>query len=237
MNIHLVIETLLYAPILFFFLGVISNLVKSDLVIPEPLPKLFSMYLLMAIGLNAGYEIFLNGLSYDVVEFTLFSVFVTVASTMLLFFFFKKKFPLKEAAKMSSVIGTIFVISLIAIMTHFGKYSNFHGGIMVAILPLMEGIVLILGIFFSKIIENKSQGYKKFTLRKTILNGSILLLIGSMFIGFVIGEKGHKDMLLWEGIFKGMLAFFFLDAGIKIAIRIREIRKSLKETALSTLPC
>ncbi|HCR48348.1 MAG TPA: sodium-dependent bicarbonate transport family permease, partial [Bacteroidetes bacterium] len=56
MSVELILSNLLNAPVLFFFLGVLAILVKSDLDFPAPLPKLFSLYLLLSIGFKGGVE-------------------------------------------------------------------------------------------------------------------------------------------------------------------------------------
>ena len=56
MESSLVLQNLLSAPVLFFFLGIIAVVVGSDLEIPAPLPKLFSLYLLLAIGFKGGWN-------------------------------------------------------------------------------------------------------------------------------------------------------------------------------------
>ena len=43
MDTSLVLQNLLTPPVLFFFLGVFAVLLGSDLEIPAPLPKLFSL--------------------------------------------------------------------------------------------------------------------------------------------------------------------------------------------------
>ena len=42
-------------------------LIKSDLEIPPPIPKLFSLYLLLAIGFKGGVELVKSGISQEVV--------------------------------------------------------------------------------------------------------------------------------------------------------------------------
>ena len=49
MNLDLIVSNILNPPILFFFLGMLAVAVKSDLEIPAPIPKLFSLYLSMAL--------------------------------------------------------------------------------------------------------------------------------------------------------------------------------------------
>ena len=52
MESSLILQNLLSPPVLFFFLGILAVLLRSDLELPAPLPKLFSLYLLLAIGLR-----------------------------------------------------------------------------------------------------------------------------------------------------------------------------------------
>ena len=66
MQSSLVLQNLLSAPVLFFFLGILGVLVGSDLEIPSPLPKLFSLYLLLAIGFKGGMELAHSGLGPQV---------------------------------------------------------------------------------------------------------------------------------------------------------------------------
>ncbi len=62
MDGSLILFNILNPPVLFFFLGMLAVFFKSDLEIPQPLPKLFSLYLLMAIGFKGGYELAKSGI-------------------------------------------------------------------------------------------------------------------------------------------------------------------------------
>lgn len=57
MDSSLVLSNLLNPPVLFFFMGMVAVFLRSDLEIPQPLSKLFSLYLLFAIGFKGGHEI------------------------------------------------------------------------------------------------------------------------------------------------------------------------------------
>ena len=74
MDTSLVLQNLLSPPVLFFFLGVVAVLVGSDLEIPAPLPKLFSLYLLLAIGFRGGLELAHSGLGGQVLPTILAAV-------------------------------------------------------------------------------------------------------------------------------------------------------------------
>ena len=58
MNIHTILENFSHAPVLFFFLGVMAVLVKSDLDIPPAISKFLGIYLLFDIGIKGGEELF-----------------------------------------------------------------------------------------------------------------------------------------------------------------------------------
>lgn len=66
MDAGLIVSNILNPPILFFFLGMTAVLVKSDLEIPPPVPKLFSLYLLFAIGFKGGVELIKSGVTQEV---------------------------------------------------------------------------------------------------------------------------------------------------------------------------
>ncbi|MFM6403889.1 MAG: sodium-dependent bicarbonate transport family permease, partial [Microcystis sp.] len=66
MDGSLILFNILNPPVLFFFLGMLAVFFKSDLEIPQPLPKLFSLYLLMAIGFKGGYELAESGINNQI---------------------------------------------------------------------------------------------------------------------------------------------------------------------------
>ena len=65
----------------------------------------------------------------------------------------------------------------------------------------------------------------KEVLREAFTDGAHLLLIGSMIIGAVTGDKGGEAMAPFvNGIFKGFLAFFLLEMGLLVARQLRQVR-------------
>ncbi|MEB3325184.1 MAG: sodium-dependent bicarbonate transport family permease, partial [Cyanobacteriota bacterium] len=84
MQTALVLQNLLSAPVLFFFLGILAVILGSDLEIPSPLPKLFSLYLLLAIGFKGGVELSHSGLGpmvlYTIAAAILMSLLVPLTS-------------------------------------------------------------------------------------------------------------------------------------------------------------
>ena len=65
----------------------------------------------------------------------------------------------------------------------------------------------------------------KEVLKEAFTDGVNLLLLGSMVIGFLSGEKGGEAMAPFvNGLFKGLLAFFLLEMGLLVARQLREVR-------------
>ncbi len=57
METSLLVENLISPVTLAFLLGVIATLIRSDLEIPEPVIRIFAIFLLFSIGLQGGREL------------------------------------------------------------------------------------------------------------------------------------------------------------------------------------
>ncbi|WP_425290134.1 sodium-dependent bicarbonate transport family permease, partial [Shewanella algae] len=57
MNTNILISNLTNPVLLFFILGVLATIVKSDLEIPASSAKFISLYLLFSIGFRGGQEL------------------------------------------------------------------------------------------------------------------------------------------------------------------------------------
>jgi hypothetical protein len=58
---------------------VLAVLFRSDLEVPQPLPKLFSLYLLMVIGLRGGFELRHSGINLHIALVLLAAMGMAVA--------------------------------------------------------------------------------------------------------------------------------------------------------------
>ena len=85
MDNSLILFNLLNPPVL-FFLGMFAVFSKSDLEIPAPLPKLFSLYLLIAIGFKGDRELAESGINLQI-GITLIAA-VVMASVVRVYTFF-----------------------------------------------------------------------------------------------------------------------------------------------------
>ncbi len=111
MNSSLVLSNILNPPVLFFFLGMLAILLKSDLEIPQPLPKLFSLYLLLAIGFKGGHELEESGLNTEVALTLIAAIFMACAVPVYSFFVLKIKLDSYNAAAIAATYGSMSAVT------------------------------------------------------------------------------------------------------------------------------
>lgn len=232
MDINLILQNMLNPPVLFFLLGMMAVFLKSELTIPQPLPKLFSLFLLIAIGLHGGYELSKSG--FDAYVFKALALAVMMASIVPIYSYFilRIKLDTYNAVAVAATFGSISAVTFITGITYLQTLNVEYGGYMVAGMALMESPAIVIGLvlaaIFAKSTDQKEEKKTNWSeiLREAFLNPSVFLLIGALFIGIVTGEKGWNSMEpLFGNLFKGMLAFFLLDMGLVAAKRIYELKK------------
>jgi len=234
MQSSLVLQNLLSPPVLFFFLGVLAVLFKSDLEIPSPLPKLFSLYLLLAIGFKGGIELAHSGLGSEVLLTIGAAIFMALAVPLLCFFVLRLKLDSANAAAVAASYGSISAVTFITAESFLNVLHLDFDGFMVAALALMESPAIVVGIILAKLYSDKEgdAGTLRWReiLQEAFLNGSVFLLIGSLIIGCLVGAYStagvEKMDPFTEKLFYGALCFFLLDMGLVAAQRLQDLRKA-----------
>jgi hypothetical protein len=239
MQSSLVLQNLLSAPVLFFFLGILAVLLGSDLEIPSPLPKLFSLYLLLAIGFRGGVELANSGLGALVLltisAAVLMSILVPISSFVML----RTRLDPYNAAAVAASYGSISAVTFITAQSFLNVLKVPFDGFMVAALALMESPAIVVGIVMAKLTGGslneqdgeEAQGLRwQEILQEAFLNGSIFLLIGSLVIGYLVAAFSpagvDKMEPFTEKLFYGALCFFLLDMGLIAAQRLQDLRQA-----------
>ena len=229
------LQNLLTPPVLFFFLGVIAVLVRSDLEIPAPLPKLFSLYLLLAIGFKGGLELQHSGISGPVLPTISAAVLMSLAVPVVAFFVLRLKLDGFNAAAVAATYGSISAVTFITAESFLDTQGLHHDGFMVAALALMESPAIIVGLLLVKLAAPQqrpgAQGMRwGAVLHEAMLNGSVYLLVGSLLIGYLSAANSphsiEKMLPFTEKLFYGALSFFLLDMGIVAAQRLNDLRRA-----------
>jgi len=232
MDGSLILFNILNPPVLFFFLGMLAVFLKSDLEIPQPLPKLFSLYLLLAIGFKGGYELEESGINPEIALTLLAAISMASIVPVYSFFILRLKLDSYNAAAIAAAYGSISAVTFITASSFLEKLSIPYGGHMVAALALMESPAIIVGLILVRSFaknDKESNGGTSWSkvIHEAFLNGSVFLLVGSLLIGLLTGEKGWEKLQPFtQGIFYGALTFFLLDMGLIAAKRIKDLAKT-----------
>lgn len=229
MDGSLIVSNILNPPILFFFLGMTAVLVKSDLEVPAPVPKLLSLYLLFAIGFKGGVELVKSGITQEVVLTLFAAVLMACFVPIYTFFILRLKLDNYDAAAIAATYGSISAVTFITASAFLTELGIDFDGYMVAALALMESPAIIVGLILVNLFT--TDGKRDFSwsevLQEAFLNSSVFLLVGSLLIGFLTGEHGWQVMEPFaQGIFYGVLTFFLLDMGLVAARRIKDLQKT-----------
>jgi uncharacterized protein len=237
-----VVDLLLASPpVLFFFLGMIAALVKSNLFVPKAVTRLLSLYLLWAIGFQGGVK-----LSKAAAAGLWSDMFWSLGAAMILasivpvysFFILRRKLDPANAAAIAAAYGSVSAVTFGAAKTVLENGGEPFGGHMVAAMALMESPAIVIAVLLLRssrqtqdpnLISPAAQA--KFSwpsmLHEAFLNGPVLLLLGSMVIGILTGERGYQAFKpLATDLWSGVLVFFLLDLGILAAKRLKDLRKA-----------
>lgn len=226
MNYHLLIDNLTNPALLFFILGIIAVLVKSDLEIPPNSSKFISLYLLFAIGFKGGQELSHETFNTEIAASMLFGIGISMAIPIYTFFLLKKQLNPYNAAAIAAAYGSVSAVTFVTAVSFLEIQHLQLQGHMVAIMALMESPAIIVGLMLltlSKEVDSQAIAIKKRVVFKhAFTNGSVLLILGSLCIGFMANaEQAEGIKPFTDDLFKGFLAIFLLDMGISSGKKLK----------------
>ena len=222
---------LLSPAVLFFLLGVFATLSKSDLKFPEPLYLGLTIYLLTSIGFKGGVAISNAGLA----TVWLPALAAIVLGTLIPLWcypvlrFLGRLSPVDSAA-IAAHYGSASAVTFIAATNFLKSLDQPYEEFASAFLAVMESPAIIVGVVLGK-LANQKPGESfgptlKTALHEACLGRSVILLVGSMLIGFLSGQRGYEATAgFFVAPFQGVLALFLLEMGMVAARRFGDLRK------------
>jgi len=217
MNYNLVLDNLTNPALLFFVLGIVAVYLKSDLEIPPNSSKFISLYLLFAIGFKGGQELSHEGFNVEIGWSMLFGILISSIIPIYTFFILKKKMNVFDAGAIAAAYGSVSAVTFVTGISYLESQQLSVHGHMVAIMALMESPSIIIGLILVSIFnkDNENKINKKNVIAHSFTNGSVLLILGSLIIGFLANAKQAEGIKPFTNdLFKGFLAIFLLDIGI-----------------------
>lgn len=218
MNLQLLIENLTNPALLFFLLGIIAVYLKSDLEIPPNSSKFISLYLLFSIGFKGGQELSHETFTSEIGWSMLFGISMSAIIPIYTFFILKRKLNVFDAGAIAAAYGSVSAVTFVTAVSYLESQQLSLHGHMVAIMALMESPAIIIGLVLIAIF-NKEDSYTTIkiqsVMKHSFTNGSVLLILGSLVIGFLANAKQAEGIKPFTNdLFKGFLAIFLLDMGI-----------------------
>ena len=228
MDFQILISNLTNPTLLFFLLGIIATTVKSDLEIPESSSKFISLYLLFAIGFKGGQELAHSHFSSEIFYSIIMGLLIASLIPIYTFFILKRRVSISDAGAVAATYGSVSAVTFVSAVSFLEAQQIPFGGHMVAVMALMESPAIIVGVIlmmqYDK--EAKTSGNMKSIIQHSFTNVSVLLIFGSLIIGFIADSKQAEGIKPFTtDIFKGFLALFLLEMGMVTAKRFSSFRK------------
>ena len=210
--------------ILFFVLGLLAALSRSDLAIPEAIAKGLAIYLMLAIGFKGGAGVADHGVDTTLVIALLAGIVLSALLPLIAFPLLRSTTKLSrvDAAAIAACYGSISIVTFLAAAQALETAGIAYEGYMVAIAAAMETPPIMVALWLTRDSANGST-LDRTVLREVFLNGSIVVLVGSFVIGWVTGTKGLESISAFVvDPFKGILCLFLLDMGLIAGRGMRE---------------
>lgn len=224
MNVDLLLTNFTNPTLLFFVLGIVATMVRSDLDIPESSFKFISLYLLFSIGFKGGQELAHHDFQQTVLYCILFGIAIAAVIPMYTFFILKRKLSISNAGAIAASYGSVSAVTFVAASTFLEAFDISFSGHMVAVMAIMEVPAIIVGVILILKFEKVTQETNPLSriIKHSLTNGSVLMLVGSLIIGYVSDGKQAIDIQHFTtDIFKGFLAIFLLKMGMTTAQRFK----------------
>jgi hypothetical protein len=215
-------------PLLFFLLGALASLLRSDLEIPEQIAKFLSLYLLMAIGFKGGVALSESDLNFDVLTGLSIALLMSIVVPLYVFFLVKRTMTLADAAATAATFGSISAVTFVTCTSYLDANNIEWSGYLVAAMALMESPAIIIGLVLFKIFQDTAVGDNlnaRDLIKDSFLNGSVFLIVGSLVVGWISGAEGKVLVAPFlQDLFIGVLCLFLLDMGIVAMRRLMDMR-------------
>jgi len=212
------------APLFFFILGGLSKIFKSHVEIPQPIAKAMALFLLIAIGLKGGVEVSHHELEPKILLVFLAGLILSIGIPFLWFYVIKDRVGRVDAAAIAASYGSVSAITFVTAASFLDALQVHYDGFLIAVMALMEGPPIIVGVLLARMKTGPKFNLKRI-LHESFFNQAVFLLLGSLLIGMMIGERGYMELApFFDAPFKGILCLFLLDMGIVVARRLPDLK-------------
>jgi hypothetical protein len=213
--------------VLFFLLGALARVLRSDLRVPEPLYDALSIYLLVALGLKGGAELS-RALAPSLAGQALLAVAMGCMLPLLAFALlrFLGRLDRSNAAAIAAHYGSVSVVTFAAGLTYLSTRNIAAEPTMPLFVALLEVPGLLVGVLLARMGTGRSAGVAPI-LRDAFVGKSVILLVGGLLAGALLGPEGLAPVKPFFGdLFKGALCLFMLELGLVAGGQLGALRQA-----------
>ncbi len=218
--INTILNQILTPSILFFALGVLAVLLKSDLKVPKAMSDAMMLFLLCAIGLEGGIGISKAGIGVVLLP-AIAAVFIGVAVVITSYFILiMLKFDIVNAGTIAGHYGAVGAATMIMGLAYLEEFHVSYEAFIPALYPLMDSPAVITAIILTSFeLERQKKSGEKIQIikiiKESIVGKAVLVMLACMIIGYVNGKEGTAEIMpFFDGMFMGVLCLFMLDMGL-----------------------
>jgi hypothetical protein len=214
--------------VMFFLLGLIAGLVRSDLAIPRAAFDTLSLLLMLTIGLKGGMALYGN-LRWQLVPELLTVMALGALIPFVLFPLLLKvvRLGLEDAASIAAHYGSVSAGTFAVALAYVELQALDMAPEVTLYLVAMElpAIIVALLLYRQKQVDRGQPRPSLWLLwHEAITNRGVILLLGGVIIGVMYGPlQGAAVTDLYTGAFKAVLALFLLDMGLTAAETLRPV--------------
>jgi len=213
--------------VLFFLLGVLARLARSDLRVPEPLYDALSIYLLLALGLKGGAEL-ARADAGALAGQTALAIGLGCLLPLVAFAILRGlgRIERSNAAAIAAHYGSVSVVTFAAALTYLNAREIPSEPTMPYFVAVLEVPGLLVGVLLARLGTGRGANIAG-TVREALAGRSVVLLLGGLAIGALLGPEGVAPVKpLFTDLFKGALCLFLMELGLVVGGQVPALRQA-----------
>lgn len=232
MSLFEAIQANLLSPaVLFFALGLIAAVLRTDLRFPEPLYLGLTLYLLTAIGFKGGVALAEAGLAkvwLPALGAVALGVLIPGWTYPLLRF--GGRLSAVDSAAIAAHYGSVSAVTFLAATNYLKSINEPFENYATSFLAVMESPAILVGVVLGKLATQPDFSNLRSSLKcaahEALFGRSIFLLVGALVVGALCGETGMKKVEpFFVAPFQGVLALFLMEMGVVAGGRLGDLKR------------
>ena len=143
--------------VLFFALGLLVGLIRSNLEIPAPIAKFLSLYLLMAIGFKGGQALGDTGFSGDAFKVIGAAIMLALVIPAVWFMVLRRRVNAFDAAAIAATYGSVSAVTFVVASQFLASREVEAGGYLTVALVLMESPAIVMAVLLATWVRSRQS--------------------------------------------------------------------------------